>query len=215
MKRIVFFLSCMLVVSCAHSQLSTENWLATQFGVQLNKYVVQADFGYRFQDFRLSHARQSLGRVAFLRKTNDMAYGVGFASFQHIRSKSGFVNENRPFVQAEFRKQKTRFSLQSRFRHEFRYFENEALRQRSRIKLDFRFGKVRFQLLTAQELFVTHAKDHLFESRTQLGFAVNLSGEQQIQTFYQLNYNSLNEQHLIHVLGLYYNKRIALQDDQH
>lgn len=214
MKRIVFFLSCVLVVSFTHAQLSIENWLATQFGVQLNKYVVQADFGYRFQDFRLSHARQSLGRVAFLRKTNDMAYGVGLASFQHIRSKSGFVNENRPFVQAEFRKQKTGFSLQSRFRHEFRFFENEALRQRSRIKLDFRIGKGRLQLFTAQELFVTHAKGHLFESRTQLGFAVNLPCEQQIQTFYQLNYNSLNEQHLIHVLGLYYNKRIALQDDQ-
>ncbi|MFY7990101.1 MAG: DUF2490 domain-containing protein [Fluviicola sp.] len=215
MKRIVFFLSCVLFVSNANAQLSTENWLATQFGVQLKKYVVQADFGYRFQDFRLSHARQTLGRIAFLRKINDMAYGAGFASFQHIRSNSEFVNENRPFVQAEFRKQKTRVSVQSRFRHEFRFFENEALRQRSRIKLDFRIGKGHLQLFTAQELFVTHAKGHLFETRTQLGFAVNLPGEQQILTFYQLNYNSLNQQHLIHVLGLNYNKRITIQDDQH
>lgn len=174
-----FILFILLFCSCDSAFLQVEelrynSWYSLSYNCKLKKRIeINLDGGIRFCNHFINRNRQNLIRVILERKVSQMSLGVGYAYFNSYNlSQKTFIFENRPFVQLKWNRQLTdKLLFFSRFRSEFRIFENQSfIVNRNRLQVGGEYiCKKNLNPKVNYELFYSNLSVNNYEQKFSIG----------------------------------------------
>lgn len=211
MRLLLFISSLSSMIS--FGQQGSQVWNAANVMLENKNYFTRVDFGYRFTTNHSLQPSQFLGRITILKKLDSFQFGGGFAYFVH---QNEFLtrNELRPFLQFNYLLSLKKHQLNLRLRNEFRFFEDERLINRMRFNLQYRLDvSKRIDFVFSPEFFYSFDQFPTIETRYQFGFPIEITKNQEVNFFYQFNWQKKQNQSGFDVFGVSYSKRIQLNND--
>lgn len=181
-----------------------------------NRWGTTVDAGYRSCDHFFNERRQLFARGLLSLKIGEVwLLGTGFAQFQHRNPINRTIsNESRPFLQVNYSRKWSKWSINVRLREEMRLYpivDKQFLRTRLQGQIGWKSTKSWLNPRAGFEGFITPIADPFIESRTTLSNTIHCSKQNSMTLFYTLQTQTTIDGNQ-HIIGLQFNFNTGINE---